>query len=450
MKIVENNNPKIALIGRTNVGKSTIFNRLTEGANAITSKIAGTTRDKRTGECLWQGKTITLVDTAGLDVQSDTAIDKESIKQAKATLKQVDFIFFIVDVKDGLLPQDKEFAKLINKSDKKSYLVINKVDSNKYLNETGDFHKLGFNKIFLISAKTGRGLGDLLDSIYDEFVFEENDESEEEELTNQVKIAIIGKPNVGKSSLINKITGENRSIVSHVPHTTRDSQDITIEHEYNDEKFHLTFIDTAGIIKKRKIDDHLKQKSIDQSISSLKKSDFVLLVIDISEDITMQDKHLANEILENNKSLIIIVNKWDLIKDKDTHSDKEYTLNVQKSFPYLTWAPIVFTSALTGSKMKNVLRMAIEIHKQNEIEIGQEAMDELKAYMVRKQAPQKSKGTKRPFLHTLEQVGKYPLTFKILTDQPENVHFSYQRFIKNQIRKRFNLQCGIKLFFDKK
>jgi len=450
-----NNLPTVTLIGRTNVGKSTIFNRLTETGAAIISDLPGTTRDLRYGECLWRGEKFLLTDTAGLDVESEAAIDKESVKFAKQAIKHSKLIIFVVDARDGLLPQDKEYAKLLKKSGKNVVLAINKADGQKQMQQIAEFEKLGFKKSFAVSAKTGAGLGDLLDYVYDHLGLEKKTQVAENAHSrladNQIKISIIGKPNVGKSSLFNQILGEKRAIVSPVPHTTRESQDLTIQYQQDDSEYELTFIDTAGIIKKRKIQKGLQEQSIDQSLASIKRSDLCILVIDAGEEITQQDKNLAREILEQNKSLIFVVNKWDLLKDKTTHSDKEYIEYLHRSFPYLTWAPVVFTSAKTGFRVERLLREILEIYHKQGIQIEQTELDEFLKYIIKKQAPRKTKGTKAPYIHKIKQIKNNPLTFEILADGADNIHFSYRRFITNKLRDKFELWgVGIKLVLTEK
>lgn len=440
--------PLVTIIGRTNVGKSTIFNRLTDNKKALVSAIPGTTRDQRYGVCFWHGRNILLSDTAGLDVESEAEIDLLSIKKAKEAAKKSDLILFTVDVRDGLLPQDKDYAKMLKATKKPVLVIVNKVDSNRQLEAVNEFYKLGFKKVFPISAKTGAGTGDLLDEVIKQL---QDVPDKIQEFTvpeeNEIKIAIIGKPNVGKSSLINKIIGEERAIVSSIPHTTRDSQDIKIEyHQKNGEIFNLTFIDTAGVIKKRKIQDKLQEQSIEQSLEMIKGSNLVLLVIDAGKNITMQDKNLAREILENNKSLIFVVNKWDLIEDKDTHSDKDYIQFLHKHFPYLTWAPIVFTSAKTGFKVDRLISVVIEIYHNLNKTINQEELNSFTKLILRKQPVRKTKGIKPPYIHKIQQVGTNPLTFEIIANEAENIHFSYRRFIQNELRKKFDFMgCGIKI-----
>ncbi|MBI5077229.1 ribosome biogenesis GTPase Der [Candidatus Falkowbacteria bacterium] len=472
--------PLVAIIGRTNVGKSTLFNRLVGDKKALTSRIAGTTRDRRFGICGWDKQQFTIVDTAGLDVSGEEEIDRLSAGQAEKSIKEADLILFVVDGKDGLLPQDNQFARIIQKSKKPTLVVVNKIDSAKHLSRAADFYQLGFKDVFAISAKTGGGTGDLLDGVLDELrrQFKNNDariSPDDAPGYNSIKIAIIGKPNVGKSSLFNKLVGEERAIVSPVPHTTRDSQDMTIERVQNEKTYHLTFVDTAGIIKHRKIKDELKERSIERSLTAIKKSDICLLLIDASEPITEQDKNLANEILEQNKSLIFIVNKWDLFPNKTTKSDKEYALYLHRFFPFLTWAPIIFLSAKTGAKVEphrqddsstrdgrhperaptsvgasrrveRLVRMTIEIFESERQKISQEQLNEFKRYLLRRKTPPRGSGFMSPYIRGIKQRGVSPLTFEIIADNADNLVFPYRRFIVSAIREYFKFPgCGIKL-----
>ena len=444
--------PLVTLVGRTNVGKSTIFNRLIGNNKALVSPIAGTTRDQRVGVCNWQNRNIQLCDTAGLDISQEADIDRKSIKKAEEMAKKAELVVLVVDVKDGLLPQDREYAQKLKKWKKKVFLVVNKVDSNKQLAEANDFYRLGFEQVFIISAKTGAGTGDLLDAITAQFTKAEMTEVTDDEKIKEIKIALIGKPNVGKSSLINKIIGEDRAIVSSVAHTTRDSQDIKIE--YFDDKenlYYLTFIDTAGIVKHRKITDKLKEQSIEQSFEMIRKADIVLLVLDGSDEVTVQDKTLAGEILDNNKSLIFVINKWDLIPEKDTHSDKKYVEFLHGHFPYLTWAPVIFTSAKTGFKIDRLVKIVLDIYHNQNLKISEESVEELLKKVLRKQLPRVARGVPIPMIDSLEQVKTNPQTFLLTAKNTASIHFSYRRFIQNQLREKYKLAgCGIKIKLEER
>jgi GTP-binding protein len=437
---------KVALIGRTNVGKSTLFNRLTEGRQALVSTIPGTTRDYRYGDCFWHGQTVTFIDTAGLDVESEKTIDLESIKNVKKAMKEASVLLFIVDAHTGITPADREILKQLRQTQKPILLVVNKVDSKKYLHETPAFYKLGFKNIHLVSARTGSGAGDLIDAVLETIGKDLKEEVPTPEDIKKINIVLLGKPNVGKSSLLNKIIGEEKAIVSPIPHTTRDSQDITISYEKDAKNYWLTFVDTAGMIKQRKIANQLQEISIEQSIENLKRSDICLILIDASEPISMQDKNISREILENNKSIIFVVNKWDLYPDKDTNSDKTFTLYLHRNFPYLTWAPVVFISAKTGFKVNHLVDMVIDIHESQTQEITQNKLDDFRKFLVRKQPPRQASGVQQPYIHKIKQVGTKPLTFEIIADGSKNIHFAYRRYITNELRDHFKFRgCGIKL-----
>ena len=439
------NLPKVALIGRTNVGKSTLFNKMTEEKGALVSDIAGTTRDRKFGEVLWLGQTFLLIDTAGLDVSTEKEIDVEAVKQAHKAAAEADVIVFMVDARDGMLIQDREYAKMLKKQKIPVILVANKVDSNKQLSTVSDFYKLNLGDPLAVSATTGSGTGDLLDLILQKL----KTKLARPEISNdnpQIKIAIIGKPNVGKSSLLNKLAGEERVIVSDLPHTTRDSQDITLEVDYQDKKYNLKFIDTAGIRKKRKIDKTIERFSVDQSVKNLKKCDIALLVLDIAHGISIQDKHIAMEILDNNKSVIIVVNKWDLVEDKSIDSAKKYTLFVHRHFPFLTWVPIIFISAKTGAKVDRLLKTIFEVHEKQNLVISDKQLEKFIKYLVKHQSPRQIKGNKPPYLHSLKQTKTNPQTFDLSADQPENIHFAYMRYLINELRERFALAgVGVKV-----
>lgn len=500
MKTIAQKYPIVALIGRTNVGKSTIFNCLTHSRKALVSKIPGTTRDRRYSECDWDGQMIVLTDTAGIDANTEQLIDRESVKQTRVAMQEADVILFVVDGREGLLLPDKDFAKEIKKTGKPTILVVNKVDSEKYFRQIAEFYKLGFKEVFPLSAKSGSGTGDMLDAVIriinekipqkkivaeynvgNEDTKDDTDDDDSIETIHdasrlpEIKISIVGKPNVGKSSLLNSILGEQRAIVSPVPHTTRESQDVTVEW-LSDNKikmqktkkqltrnlenlpegeteskptpsnYLLTFVDTAGIIKRRKIHDALQKDSIFQSLTSIRRSDIVLLVIDASEPITTQDKNISHAILDEDKSVIFVVNKWDTIKNKTTDSDKEYIRFLHGDFPYLTWVPIVFTSAIKEEKPTRLVDLIIEMYNSQHQTITQAHLDKFLKHLVRKRLPQKSGGTEPPFIYKIKQLSSAPLVFEIVTDQVLNISFSYQRYIQNELRKYFDfIGCGIKI-----
>ena len=438
--------PTVALIGRTNVGKSTIFNRLVDSSQrAIISKKPGTTRDAKTGPCYWNGYAFNLIDTAGLDVSTVAAIDQESVKKAEEVAKKSDLNLLIVDIHDGLLPQDRAYALMLKKLKKPLLLVINKVDGRRDLKNIGEFYELGLGDPEMISAQTGAGTGDFLDTVHT-MLKSKIKKIPAPSKKPELKIAIVGKPNAGKSSLLNQLAGKNIAIVSPIAHTTRDSQDLSIEAVHEDKKITLTFIDTAGIRKHGRIDTDIEKQSVEQSLYSIRRADIILLMIDAAEPITAQDKNIAREVLEQNKSLIFVVNKWDLVEDKDDKSDQRFTDFLWRSFPYLTWAPVVYLSAKTGFKLPRLINVVLEVHDNQERKIIDKEMERFLKSLIKKQPPRKTKGTKNPYLYSIKQTSTNPQTFEIVADQADNVHFSYLRFIQNRLRERYKLVgVGIKL-----
>jgi len=446
-------NPNIVLVGRVNVGKSTLFNTLTETKQAIVSDIAGTTRDRQYGECLWRGQKITLVDIAGLDVKDPDLIDKQSIKQAKKAIKEADLILFLVDAKTGLLPDDKKFAKMLKLKKKDNIIVVaNKTDSIKFDANLPEFYKLGLGEPMPVSAANGRGSGDLLDRIWEKINLTKEEQEKAIEDAEKMTIALIGKPNVGKSSLFNIIAGEERVIVNERPHTTRDRQFIDID--YVSKKgisYNLKFIDTAGVTKKGKIKGKLEKMGIAQSLSSIKECDLVLFITDCSNKITAQDKNLIKLIMEEHSSLIIVANKWDLIPEKDEKTQKKYIKYYQGMLPFLQWVPIIFISAKTGFKVPKLLEMITEISETRKTLVNQDELDIFLKKMMRKQSPPaKSWNYKPPKIFGIKQVGINPPTFALYVNQPQLLPFSYRRYLQNNLREKFKLTAsGIKLIVTK-
>jgi GTP-binding protein len=442
--------PTVVLLGRTNVGKSTLFNRLVGRREAIVSPIAGTTRDYKLGECWWLGYYFNLVDTAGLDVATEKSIDRAAILAAKKLATQADLILFMVDAKTGILPQDREYALLIRRLRKPVILVVNKIDNLKMMNNLAEFYELGLGEPIAVSANNGSGSGDLLDAIF-KTVTKRKLGRLKESTVPEIKITMVGKPNVGKSTLVNKLAGEERSIVSELPHTTRDREEIRIPYDEDGIQAEFIFTDTAGIRKRNKVHETIEKMSVGASLDSIRRADIVLLILDAGEDITIQDKAISQEIQEHSKSLIIVVNKWDLVEDKDVHSDQKFIQYVNASLPHFSWAPIVFISGKTGFKVSRLLKLILEVNANQRKVITAAELKEFLASLVKKQAPRKTKGTKPPYIYSFRQLKTKPQVFEILTDQPENIHFSYTRFIQNELRAKFGLTgVAIKLITAKK
>lgn len=445
----KNKQPLVVIFGRTNVGKSTLFNCLVEKHKALVSEIEGTTRDSNIDEVNWQGYNFKLIDTGGImDVSlmhnpktKSTDIDVKVQLQAANYLRKADLILFLVDSKAGLLPTDKEMVKELKKiieNKDKVILVANKADSPRIRRDIAEFNKLALGEPFPISAATGSGTGDLLDLVIEKVKpYTKKVATEEAEEIRPIRVSIIGKPNVGKSSFVNAILGEDRIIVSPIAHTTREPQDTLIE--YKGEKIKL--VDTAGISRRGRqsarhssFRNSLEKHSILKSISALKKADIILFMIDINDEMTQQDAKIIDEIFKQNVSLIIVANKWDMIEDRDT---KVYTRKIYNQFPYAEWVPVQFTSALTGAKVKKVLDTVLEIANSRKIEISDNGLSKFLMRIVKKHRPVKSKGTKHPHIYELRQVKTNPPKFIIRIGARDTISDSYIGFIENRLRDKF-------------
>jgi len=445
----------VVIFGRTNVGKSTLFNKLSEASRALVSDIEGTTRDANLTTVEWQGFEFSLVDTGGImDLaylldKKDEAEDIEARvqKQARDYIKKADLILFLVDTKAGILPQDREMASLLKKiikNSKKIVLVANKADSPNIRKEASVFYKLSLGEPQIISASSGSGTGDLLDEVILRLKDKlKKNVEEEKEYDDKISICFIGKPNAGKSSLVNKLLGHERVIVSPTPHTTREPQDIYFEHNNK----LLRMVDTAGLsrrgqksLNKKKItgkitDERILEKlSIDKSFAMLNKSDIALLMVDINDDLTRLDSKIVEEIVNRKKSMIIVANKWDLVKDKDV---KKYTEEIYSSFPFATWAPIIFLSAKTGAKVSKVLELIEKVYEERKTEITESQMQKFLSRMVKIHKPAKGKGTKHPHIFEITQKSANPPIFQIRIGSKDNIHFSYVRFLSNRLREKF-------------
>lgn len=444
MSRIKHNLPTIVITGRTNVGKSTLFNLLTEKKQAIVSDIAGTTRDLNTGVCTWQGQNLMVVDTAGLDVNEKEKVDQESLKRAEKSFKKADLIVLLTDGRDGILPQDKTFAEAIKKTKKPMLLVVNKIDGPRQQGLVAEFHKLNVGEPVPVSAKNGVGTGDFLDKVVEIFKKDHKLTEEDDDVPKgTIKVAILGKPNVGKSSLFNAIAGEDRAIVSEVPHTTRDTQDVLIEYTHEKlptEKAHFLFIDTAGIRRKSKIKQQIERLSVSKALSAIKRADVVLMMIDISEKISHQDLALIEQILEQRKSVILVANKWDLIKEKTTESDKKYRKYIANQIRFLKWAPVVFISASSTFNVTKLLNLVYETWKIRHKSVTDRGLDRLLKKIVKIKKPVTHSGPDRPRIQKIVQDSINPPTFSVHLSKGYGLHFSYLRFIENQIREQYGFE----------
>lgn len=453
--------PLVVIFGRTNVGKSTLFNRLIGRKQALVSKLPGTTRDFNRGTVNWRGKSFAIIDTGGIidltlltnkkRAKEDT-VEVKVQKQARLMLSRADLVLFVVDITTGLLPEDRQMALFFKKTALRPadiILVVNKADNPKLRREAADFYKLSLGEPALVSAVTGSGTGDLLDVIIKKLSRDKKIQNSTSprrdkipalptDRQNSINVCIMGKPNVGKSNLLNSILGEERVIVSSIPHTTREPQDTFINYE---DKI-IKLIDTAGISKrglqapyrKREKGEALEKQGIAKSLRAADKADIALLIIDINEPITHQESKIAEEIINRRKSLIIIANKWDLIEEKDTN---KYTQYIYTNLPFTRWAPIQFVSALTGEKVKKIMDLILEVMKQRRKEITDSELKEFLARIVKIHKPAKGKGTNRPRIYELKQVKSSPPIFTARIGSKEDLHFSYLRFIENRLRQKF-------------
>jgi len=437
--------PVVAIVGRPNVGKSTLFNRLAERRMAIVDDVPGTTRDRLATEVEWTGVVFDIIDTGGLDptqvgpgkgqeplsVGSHQFID-EIRNQAELAIEEADAILFVVDGQSGVTPADREITESLRKAqeikDGETYppilLVVNKCDNPEARQNAVQFYELGFKEIFIVSAIHGSGTGDMLDVLVGELP-----ESGEEEEDTSVKIAIVGKPNVGKSSLLNKIIGEDRVIVSNIPGTTRDAIDTRLV--YND--MNITIIDTAGIRKRGSIEPGVEKFSVLRAMKSIERSDVALLVVDAFEGIKSQDTHVAGYILDEWKSVVVVINKWDLI-EKDTHTMAEFTEYIRYELNFMDYVPILFTSALTGKRVDQVLDLALEVQKERLIRLPTSQVNKIVQHAQDKH-PSPSKAGKHLKIYYGSQVRNNPPTFLLHVNNPQLTHFTYLRYIENQIRE---------------
>lgn len=421
----------VAIIGKPNVGKSTFFNYLVGSRLSIVEDTPGVTRDRVYGESNWRGKEFTLIDTGGIEEKTDDVITSQMRLQAELAIDLADVIIFMTDIQTGITPTDRDIALMLKKSKKKVVLVCNKVDSFKKLeNETYEFYNLGIGKPYPISSANAMGIGDVLDAVYDELPKQEGDQEESE----VIKVAVIGKPNVGKSSLINKILGENRTIVSNIAGTTRDSIDSKFENKYGK----YVFIDTAGLRKHSKIEENIEKYSVLRTYLAIERADVCILMIDVNEGVTEQDAKIAGKAHEAGKAIIIAINKWDEY-DKENGTLENYTKTVYQKLAYLTYAPIIFISAKTGQRVEKLFGLINEVSNNNSMRISTSVLNELLAEAVAIVQPPTDKGRRLKVLY-MTQVSTKPPTFAIFVNDKKLFHFSYERYIVNKLRQEFGFR----------
>lgn len=432
--------PKVAIIGRANVGKSTLFNRLIEQDKALVSSISGTTRDRNVGIVSWRGKKFELTDTGGLDIDEKIPepISQGIVKQAQQAMIDADLVLFVIDLIDGATPVDRDLAKklIAGGFKEKTIFVGNKAETAKLKKYDGSIYRLGLGEPMAISASSGSGTGDLLDEILEKLPNKKLKSGEADIAKPDIKIALLGRPNVGKSSLLNSILGEDRVIVSDIAHTTREAHDT--EFSYKDKKFLI--IDTAGIRRKSKIErGTLEKRSVGKSLDALDDCDVAVLITECNKKIDAQDKKITQAILESGKSVIIAANKWDLIGDKETNTIKDYENFYRKSFPYLWWAPLIFISAKENLRTHKLLDLAIEIKAAREIKIADSQLDKFLKQKIKQHKPSRGKGLKNPYIYEITQSSTNPPRFVIYVNDPTVLHFSYIRFLQNNLREKFKI-----------
>ncbi|MBR4878704.1 MAG: ribosome biogenesis GTPase Der [Clostridia bacterium] len=418
--------PVVAIIGRPNVGKSALFNRITEKRVSIVEDRPGVTRDRIYADAEWRNIPFKVIDTGGIEPRTDDEILKFMREQALIAIDHADVIIFITDLKTGVTAADEEVGTMLKKSKKPVVLAVNKMDAPGHPPaEFYEFYNLGMGDPIGISSLHGYGTGDLLDACFEYFPEESFEKVEEEP---RINVAVIGKPNAGKSSLINRISGEKRVIVSNIAGTTRDSIDTDIDNEYGK----YTFVDTAGIRRKSKVEESVEKFSVMRAMMSIERADVCVIMIDAVDGVTEQDTKIAGYAHDNGKACIIAVNKWDLI-EKETGTQKEYENKVRTELAYMTYAPVVFISAMTGQRVENIYSIINEVYEQNNLRVTTGQLNSILAEATARVQPPTDKG-KRLKVYYMTQIGVKPPTFVCFCNDAKLFHYSYLRYLENRIR----------------
>jgi len=430
----------VAIVGRPNVGKSTLFNRLTESRSAIVHETSGVTRDRHYGKTIWNGREFSVIDTGGFVANSEDIFEDQINRQVMLAMDEADAILFLVDVSNGITDLDLSVAELLRKSNKKTFLIVNKVDGTEKMPFIHEFHSLGLGDLYPVSAINGSGTGDLLDDVVK--CFRKEDEEQEDEIPH---LAIVGRPNVGKSSLINALIDEERNIVTPVAGTTRDS----IHTRFR--KFNMDFqiIDTAGLRKKSKVSENLEFYSVMRSVRSIESSDVCLLLIDATRGIEGQDVNIFRLIQRNQKGVVVLVNKWDLI-EKDNNTTREWEKMIKDKLLPFSDVPVIFTSAITKQRIHKVLETAISVYKNRMQKIPTSKLNEVMQEAIEKNHPPSTKG-KFIKIKYVTQLRTHAPSFVFFCNLPQYIKEPYQRYLENVLRKNFNFTgVPMQIFFRKK
>ena len=423
--------PVVAIVGRPNVGKSTLFNKLIGQRVAIVNDTPGVTRDRIYGECEWRSRKVTLVDTGGIEPYSDDVILSQMRRQAELAIDTADVIVLVTDVKTGVVATDSEVAAMLLKSGRPVVLCVNKCDGiGEPPAEFYEFYNLGLGDPIQVSSLHGHGTGDLLDAVFEHLP----EEAEEEEGLENIRVAVIGKPNAGKSSLINQIAGEDRCIVSDIAGTTRDAIDTQIENDYG----RFTLIDTAGIRRKSRVDDEIEKYSVIRAQMAIDRSDVCVIMIDATEGFTEQDSKVAGLAHEAGKGCVIAVNKWDAV-EKDGRTMQEYRKKLEVDFSFMAYAPMVFISAKTGQRLDQLFELIQRVANFNAMRITTGMLNDVLAQATARVQPPTDKG-KRLKIYYMTQASTKPPTFVCFVNRAELFHFSYQRYLENRIRETFGME----------
>lgn len=450
-KITNSNLPTVALVGRVNVGKSTLFNRLIEEDKAIVSPVPGTTRTSNEGNIIWRGKNIRIIDTGGLTFTDEVPLEEDILKQSERAMKEADIILFVADAQDGILPQERLLAKRMRRiSHKPVIFIANKVDKQnlEYNLNDPEWLKLGLGVPFPVSGANGRNTGDLLDLIYKTLgkikVLPKKLPTKKREIIN---VSLIGKPNVGKSSIFNKLIGQEKVIVNPMAHTTREPHDTLVEYDISSAEGETTrarkgvlinFVDTAGIRRKNRVEGALERDGIGRSIRSAENSDIILLVVDASEVISAQDMQLAGLLEKRAKSVIILINKWDLTPDNSDTYRNEVKRMIYSQFPHLDFAPILFVSGLTSYRVHDIFPLLLRAWSARHTEIGPAVLHSFIKQVQKQHLPSRGKGTRQPEIIGFRQLNNNPPVFEALIKYRTSLNRAYVNYLENKLREQFD------------